>query len=50
MGGYLYWSTGFSVMSSKLNGDEQKIYYNADYFSGKKGIVYNMYFKNSLYM
>jgi len=38
VGGYLYWSTGFSVKSSKLNGKDQKSYYNADYFSGKKGI------------
>ncbi|XP_025412408.1 proto-oncogene tyrosine-protein kinase ROS isoform X3 [Sipha flava] len=36
VGGYLYWSTGFSVKSSKLNGKEQQIYYSADYFSGKK--------------
>lgn len=38
VGGYLYWSTGFSVKSSKLNGKEQQSYYTADYFSGKKGI------------
>jgi hypothetical protein len=38
VGGYLYWSTGFSVKSSKLNGKEQQIYYSADYFSGKKGM------------
>lgn len=41
VGGYLYWSTGFSVMSSKLDGKDQQSYYSADYFSGKKGIMYN---------
>ncbi|XP_050056431.1 proto-oncogene tyrosine-protein kinase ROS isoform X5 [Aphis gossypii] len=36
VGGYLYWSTGFSVKSSKLNGKEQHSYYTTDYFSGKR--------------
>ncbi|XP_022182108.1 proto-oncogene tyrosine-protein kinase ROS-like isoform X3 [Myzus persicae] len=36
VGGYLYWSTGFAVKSSKLNGKEQHSYYSTDYFSGKK--------------
>lgn len=39
VGGYLYWSTGFSVQVAKLNGKEQQSYYSADYFSGKKGVV-----------
>lgn len=39
VGGYLYWSTGFAVKSSKLNGKEQHSYYNTDYFSGKKGTI-----------
>lgn len=40
VGGYLYWSTGFSVKVAKLNGKEQQSYYSTDYFSGKKGINY----------
>lgn len=39
VGGYLYWSTGFAVKSSKLNGKNQHSYYNTDYFSGKKGKI-----------
>lgn len=49
VGGYLYWSTGFAVKSSKLNGKDQHSYYNTDYFSGKKGKIsdnkYNLKFK-----
>lgn len=41
VGGYLYWSTGFSVKSSKLNGKDQQFYFNADYFSGKRGMIYS---------
>lgn len=44
VGGYLYWSTGFEVKSSRLNGREQQTYYSADYFSGKKGSVYYDFF------
>lgn len=43
VGGYLYWSTGFSVESSKLNGKDQKSYYSTDFFSGKKGVVCKLY-------
>jgi len=39
VGGYLYWSTGYAVKSSKRNGKEQHSYYSTDYFSGKKGII-----------
>jgi len=42
VGGYLYWSTGFSVKSSKLNGKEQHSYYATDYFSGKRGIYFKI--------
>ena len=41
VGGYLYWSTGFAVKSSKLNGKEQHSYYSTGFFSGKKGIILN---------
>jgi proto-oncogene tyrosine-protein kinase ROS len=34
---YLYWSTSYSVESSRLNGQNKTVYYPAQLFSGKQG-------------
>jgi hypothetical protein len=34
---YLYWSTSYSVASSRLNGQNKTVYYSADLFNGKQG-------------
>lgn len=35
--GFIYWSTGHAVESSRLNGKHKKTYYPAELFSGKQG-------------
>lgn len=38
--GFIYWSTGHAVESSRLNGKHKKTYYPAELFSEKRG--YNL--------
>lgn len=35
--GFIYWSTGHTVESARLNGKQKQTYYPAELFSGKQG-------------